>query len=419
MIAVAAYPARPRFLAAAGVVSAAVVVAATEPRIALTTLSAAFIVASCLLFDVDLPRGGTVPLGHAVIIAMSNAFAPSQFAVVTALGLLAAWPISARRDGSLGSVARIGGAAAGAIGALSVRSLFPDSLLAGEVSPELAVLLEVVVSGAAFLAADVAVRARVGAAGYGTSRVTWSTAVHGTLLCASALLAIAWYRSPSLALVAAVPLLATQYSFRRYSKARDTYRQTIRALSLLPEVAGLTSLGHAERTAYYSATLARAIGVDAGKIDLIATAARLHHIGHISLHEPEERKGPIDPHELGRVGADILRETGFLDDAASIVENVPHPGTGTIEAAIVRVCCTLDDLAERSLGRDPLVETLRLHPDGLDRRAAIGLLRLQEQHPVLVEDARLQAAELALAEAEARSPGHRHDHDHDHSGGLC
>jgi hypothetical protein len=241
-----------------------------------------------------------------------------------------------------------------------------------------------------------------------------------TLLCAAALLAVAYRQSPALSLVAAVPLLVTKYSFGRFSQARQTYAQTTRALSLLPEVAGLTPLGHGERTAVYAAALAAELGFDDASIDRVATAARLHHIGHISLHEPEERIGPLDIPELGRVSGELLRETGFLSDVAELVEQAQIGGDAvrTLDAAIVRVCSTLDDLADpggivdHPPTGDPFAATLVRHAERFERTAAIALLRLHERRPTIIDEARAASRILAVVAAGAGASDHDHEpHD--------
>ena len=46
-----------------------------------------------------------------------------------------------------------------------------------------------------------------------------------------------------------VPLLLTQFSFRRYAAVRATYRQTIASLARATEIAGYTPAGHARKVA--------------------------------------------------------------------------------------------------------------------------------------------------------------------------
>ena len=47
-------------------------------------------------------------------------------------------------------------------------------------------------------------------------------------------------------LLFSIPLLAAWYSFERLASIRRTYEQTISALSVVPELAGLVRAGHAD-----------------------------------------------------------------------------------------------------------------------------------------------------------------------------
>ena len=364
-------------------------------------------IAAALLVDVDLPMGGRVPLGSSPLIAVVTLVSGPHAGLVLAIVLAALLPFrastAAGRRPLVVSTA-LGGAAAIAA-TLAFRTLAAS---ADEATPG-AVLLHVAVAGGAFLAADALVERRT---------LRQVAPLYLTLLSAAALLAIAYRQSPALALVAAVPLLVTKYSFGRFTHIRQTYAQTTQALSLLPEVAGLTPLGHGERTAVYAAALAGELGFDDTAVDRIATAARLHHLGHISLHEPEERTGPVDADELRRVSGDLLRETGFLHDLAALVELAQPAGDPLrtpLDAAVIRVCSTLDDLAENVVGSsgDPFAAVLAAHPYGTERTAAIALLRLHDARPDLVDVARAASRELALVASGQGHHGHGHDDDHE------
>lgn len=371
----------------------------------------ALVTGGSLLLQVDLPWGGRVPLGHAVVIAVAVLVSPLECIAVVAGALVVVVPFRVLEPGatirSYGteafSLALAAGAASGAHG---IAELFTPK------HSQLYLVGHAVLAGTAFLAVDLAFRGNLFASPATRLRFREAWPLQLSLLCAAALLALAYDKSVSVAPIAAVPLLVTQFSFRRYSSARDTYEQTIRALSLLPEVAGLTPLGHGERTAVYAGRLAEELGYDAASADRIATAARLHHIGHISLHEPEERKGPTDVREVGRVSAELLRETGFLAELADLVERVQVDASdaGTLDAAVIRVCSTLDDLAEAGGVVDPFAATLHCHPEGAERSAAIALLRLHDRHPALVADAR--AASYALATLAAEHSAHDAGHVH-------
>ncbi|MGZ4803014.1 MAG: hypothetical protein ACXV9P_10450, partial [Acidimicrobiia bacterium] len=58
-------------------------------------------------------------------------------------------------------------------------------------------------------------------------------------------------------LLFSIPLLAAWYSFERLASIRRTYEQTISALSVVPELAGLVRSGHATRVADLSVSLGR------------------------------------------------------------------------------------------------------------------------------------------------------------------
>lgn len=379
-----------------GIAAAGAALAATGRTDAAALAAIALVVAAGLLLEVDLPWGGQVPLGYAILIAVAVLVSPPATAAVAGVALIAAGAV--RRRG-LDVVVTAGGSVAAALAELVFEAGVDTE------ATDVGVLLEVVVVGAAFLAVDLIA---------GRRRLHQVAPLYITLLCAAALLAVAYEQRAALALVAAVPLLVTKYSFGRFSQARETYAQTTRALSLLPEVAGLTPLGHGERTAVYATALAEELGFDPPAVDRIATAARLHHIGHISLHEPEERHGPVDGAELGRVSAELLRETGFLAGVADLVEQVQdgRVGATTLEGAVIRVCSTLDDLAEFDLRDDPFALALVHHRAGVERTAAIALLRLHDRRPELLEEGRSASRILAQVASAAGSAGHdRHDQD--------
>ena len=364
-----------------------------------------------LLVEVDLPRGGRVSLGSAALIALVELLDGPHFAIVVATALALAWLIGAsRRPTRVGAVeyASAGVASAAAVAANRASSQLP---LDRVVSHESAVALRVLLCGVAFLAIDHVVRATWVARSSEKPRARELAPVYVTLLCASALVAVAATRSVSLAVVAVVPLLVTRYSFHRYALARSTCDQTALALSLLPEVAGLSPLGHGERTAVYATGLAEELGFDRSRVDLIATAARLHHIGYISLHEPAERKGPVDHADLGRVAAEILRETGFLAHVAALVEAVhsDQDPTDDLEVAVIRVASTLDDVAgigDASPLGDPFMATLARHSEGAERTAAIALLHLHDTHASLLSEARGASTEFTRVAANVGDASH-------------
>jgi hypothetical protein len=219
-----------------------------------------------------------------------------------------------------------------------------------------------------------------------------------SLLSAGALVAVAYdEKGAGATLVAVVPLLVIQFSFTRFARARRTYDQTVRALSILPEVAGLTALGHGERTAIYAGAIAGQLGIDSTSTERIVTAARLHHIGEVSVDDDNSGRLFGDPSEIGRAGQAILCETGFLEGVADLVAAiVSEVGAGdATDVAVVRVASTWDDLvAAGSDLPEASTELLARHRARAERTAALALVHLCQRHPELVNETRTRGALL-------------------------
>lgn len=375
----------------------------------------AAVIAGTLLVDVDLPRGGAVPLGHAVVLAGVEMLPWGWFVAISGLGLALAYPVARHRDGAGAALVRIGGTGV-AVAAAALAAQLVGLLSLDGVSDDFRVLATVAVAGVAFFGSDFVVRGRLLASPADRIGASPAVPVYLTLLCAAALIGIGAGRSGWLALVAVFPLLVTRFSFRRYAEARRTYEQTVEALSLLPEVARHVPLGHGVRTAFYTEALATSLGFDEERIQRVVYAARLHHVGHISLHDPDAQTGPIDHEAVARTGEEVLRETGFLADLAELVAATQVPGVaGDLDAAVVKVCSTLDDVVIAGDGDgDPFVAVLERHRAGEERRAAIGLLHLHEQRPDLLEAAQAATAELVLVAAGRGHDHHAGEHDPDH-----
>ena len=235
--------------------------------------------------------------------------------------------------------------------------------------------------------------------------------VYITLLSAAALLALAdrfehngSTGSPWMSAIAFAPLLITRFSFERYAQASRTYRQTIQALSIVPEVAGLSRPGHAERTATYAAALADELGLSGDDRDRVITAARLHRIGYICLDgDEEEAPEAIDPRRVARVGAAMLRETGFLNPVADLVEEVEMESSGSLGAAIVRVASRFDDhvIEDPARARGALEIVAGTTTDPVGRQVISGLRRLLAVRPGIVTDAILSGSPVTEAAASA------------------
>jgi hypothetical protein len=154
------------------------------------------------------------------------------------------------------------------------------------------------------------------------------------------------------------PLVLTQFAVRRQSAIRRTYRQTIRTLSRLTELAGFTEVGHASRVAALSIAMGYELRMSEREMLDLEYAALLHDIGQVSLTEPipggaTVLAAPADQRRIAHDGAEIVRQTGVLDNVAVILEAQTTPYRQVREfgedlplsSRIIKVCNAYDDLA--------------------------------------------------------------------------
>jgi hypothetical protein len=186
---------------------------------------------------------------------------------------------------------------------------------------------------------------------------------------------IGYYALP----VFAVPLLLTQFSFRRYATIDATYLQTIQSLSKVTEVGGYTEKGHSTRVARLAVMVAREIGVSERALDDLRYAALMHDIGQLSLSQPIPGGTTTllayhDQKRIADLGADVIEQAG-LERAALIVRRQADPyrpqrgnldESLPLESRIIKVCNAYDDLVGASTESDRMasaVERLELSVD--------------------------------------------------------
>ncbi|MGZ4592729.1 MAG: HD-GYP domain-containing protein [Actinomycetes bacterium] len=174
-----------------------------------------------------------------------------------------------------------------------------------------------------------------------------------------------------------IPLLLTQFSFRRFAAIRASSLQTIRALSRVTELGGYTETGHSRRVSEMAVAVGRELGMtDAELLDL-EYAALMHDIGQLSLVEPIPGgatvvAAPTEQRRIASLGADVIRQTGVLDQVATIVEQQAEPYRRAHEvehadvplaSRIIKAVNAYDDLVGDSLettSRLDALERLRL-----------------------------------------------------------
>lgn len=177
--------------------------------------------------------------------------------------------------------------------------------------------------------------------------------------------------------VFAVPLMLTQFAFRRYAAIRATYRQTIRSLSRVTELGGYTESGHARRVSRLSLAVGRELGMNEAQLLDLEYAALLHDLGQLSLADPIPGGAtvvapPLLQQQIAGYGAQVIRQTGVLDAVAEIVDKQAAPyrqahqledGSVPLASRIIRAVNAYDDLVADSVepgARRQAVERLRL-----------------------------------------------------------
>ena len=123
--------------------------------------------------------------------------------------------------------------------------------------------------------------------------------------------AIGWWALP----VALLPYSFAHGAFRRFQETRSTYRQTIRALAQIPEVAGLNLTGHSDRTAELAVAMAKELGLSPEEVEDVEFAALMHDIGHITLNDPIVMEQGWTKEDLARWGAEIIAGAAGRDIA--------------------------------------------------------------------------------------------------------
>jgi HD domain len=173
-----------------------------------------------------------------------------------------------------------------------------------------------------------------------------------------------------------IPLLLTQFSFRRFAAIRASTLQTIRALSRVTELGGYTETGHSRRVSELSVAVGRELGMNDAELLDLEYAALMHDIGQLSLTEPIPGgatvvAAPTEQRRIASLGAHIVRETGVLDNVANIVEQQAEPYRRAHQAEhpdvplgsrIIKAVNAYDDLVGDSVETNSRLNALeRLH----------------------------------------------------------
>ncbi|MFF1822000.1 HD-GYP domain-containing protein [Kribbella sp. NPDC058245] len=193
------------------------------------------------------------------------------------------------------------------------------------------------------------------------ARIGMAMAISGILLAISTSLLGLW--GPPLVVV---PLLLTQFAFRRYASAQRTYRTTVRSMSRSTEIAGFSSPGQNGRTSQLAVAMGYDLGLTPARMEALEYAALLSGVGQLALADPSPGGASLlrtreERQRAAEIGASVIERSGVLDHVAEIVRHSNDPyrhGRANnaeipVESGIVNVALAYEQLVGESGGQSP------------------------------------------------------------------
>ncbi|MCX4883480.1 MULTISPECIES: HD-GYP domain-containing protein [unclassified Streptomyces] len=150
-------------------------------------------------------------------------------------------------------------------------------------------------------------------------------AVHGL---AGLMMAVLWRSpyGPVAALLVLLPMCVSWWVFAQYHRERAAHQATIRALVQAVDIKDEYTRGHSERVGQASMMIARELGMDDERVEVLRFAGILHDVGKLGVPTRLLRKdGPLTPEERRVIelhpeyGHEMVRGIGFLGEARAAV----------------------------------------------------------------------------------------------------
>ncbi|MER6344116.1 HD-GYP domain-containing protein [Streptomyces sp. NPDC001595] len=150
-------------------------------------------------------------------------------------------------------------------------------------------------------------------------------AVHGLAGLMTALLWRSPY-GPVAALLVLLPMCVSWWAFAQYHREHAAHQATIRALVQAVDIKDGYTRGHSERVGQASMMIARELGMDDGRVEVLRFAGILHDVGKLGVPTRLLRKdGPLTPEERRIIelhpeyGHEMVRGISFLGEARAAV----------------------------------------------------------------------------------------------------
>ncbi|MFF1479544.1 HD domain-containing phosphohydrolase [Streptomyces sp. NPDC058301] len=287
----------------------------------------------------------TVPIGSGsffpVLLAAAFLLPPPAAALVAVPGALLARveqpPRSPRRVWRAAQLALAVGAAAEVYGRLGGREALGGTRAAlAPLAPDFPYVL--LPAGAAALVFCAVLTALDGLILWTAERLPARTAWRGLLLrslapycvhgLAGLMMAVLWRSpyGPPAALLVLLPMYISCWVFAQYHREHAAHQATIRALVQAVDIKDTYTRGHSERVGLASVLIARELGMDESRLEVLRFAGILHDVGKLGVPTRLLRKdGPLTPQERAVIelhpeyGHEIVRGIGFLGEARAAI----------------------------------------------------------------------------------------------------
>ncbi|MEU6280526.1 HD-GYP domain-containing protein [Streptomyces sp. NPDC047028] len=157
------------------------------------------------------------------------------------------------------------------------------------------------------------------------SRSLAPVAVHGL---AGLMMAVLWRSpyGPVSALLVLLPMCVSCWVFAQYHRERAAHQATIRALVQAVDIKDGYTRGHSERVGHASVLIARELGMDGERVEVLRFAGILHDVGKLGVPTRLLRKnGPLTPEERRIIelhpeyGHEMVRGISFLGEARAAI----------------------------------------------------------------------------------------------------
>ncbi|MFJ5178957.1 HD-GYP domain-containing protein [Streptomyces griseoviridis] len=149
--------------------------------------------------------------------------------------------------------------------------------------------------------------------------------VHGL---AGLMMAVLWRSpyGPVAALLVLLPMCVSWWAFAQYHRERAAHQATIRALVQAVDIKDGYTRGHSERVGQASMMIARELGMDDARVEVLRFAGILHDVGKLGVPTRLLRKdGPLTAEERRVIelhpeyGHEMVRGIAFLGEARAAV----------------------------------------------------------------------------------------------------